>query len=143
MRDADARGADAVAPEHRQRGDLRQPRRLASGRGLQLAVDAVGACHHVGIHIVGVGATAAGAVVGAAELSLDIALQRIVGQHAGVDLGMRAVVGVEPVEVAVETQARGPGFAARQRFHRIQRAPVAVEAGDAGRWSGKRRCHRP
>jgi hypothetical protein len=64
-------------------------------------MNAVGTLHGVGIDRVGIGAAATGVFPFGQQLRLDIAEQRVMLQHPGVDIEKGSVIDIEPVKIAV------------------------------------------
>jgi hypothetical protein len=130
MHDTDAFAADTGGQEP---GQLAHPphQLWEPSRGPpQPGDDLVGAVDDVVTHVVGIGAAAAGVLVGG-ELGLHVALGGVVGQDGLAD-GVEVVgVDVQPVEVPVEHDRRRPaGFALGPLQHLPQGDQVAVQTAD-------------
>jgi hypothetical protein len=86
VNDADARGADSIARDHRQTGKAREDIRMPRRRSLERRMNLVRAIDGPLIDPVGIGAAAAGIIRIQVKLRFDIAEKGIVPQHALVDL---------------------------------------------------------
>ena len=127
MDNPDAHTAHPGHQGHRQgHQSCRQFRMPARGGG-QHAHDRVRA-RDIGVtDVIGITATATGSAVYGQKFGFDIAAYRVMRQHHAVDPLEARIVGVEPVEVAVEHQARAR-FAIDHAQQGIQRERIAIEA---------------
>jgi hypothetical protein len=113
------------------------------GRGPEPGHDLVGAIDDVVAHVAGIGAAAAG-VLGGGQLRLDVALDRMLGQHRLSDRLEVVGVHIQPVEVTVAHDRRPAGLLLGPLEHGPEARQVAVEAANdvqvAGlqqRWLGE------
>ena len=103
----------------------------APRHAVQLAQDQIGTIDNAVVHVFGIGASASGSdVVLARDFGFDIAPDRDMCTDPAFDIRKPFALGIEPVEVSIESDRDLRFLFRREPLDKVERGEISVEAAD-------------